>query len=169
MCKCSCPQSHHTFFAPSWVITLIKRLSWSFFLAYSMSEWLLGWDLIFMSYSPHVRLVVLIGSTGENKGLVANILLVLIPEGKIYLKVQKWMVRSSLISSQLSKSLPARSILGLRRIVKRSNPCELPTFIARDRLLHIWKTCLFNFWKKWCWVLREYLCKHLNRFSMNKF
>ena len=33
--------------------------------------------------SPHVRLVVLIGSTGENKGLVANILLVLIPKGKI--------------------------------------------------------------------------------------
>ena len=28
MCKCSCPQSHRTFFAPSWDITLIKRLSW---------------------------------------------------------------------------------------------------------------------------------------------
>ena len=27
-CMCSCPQSPHTFFAPSWVITLIKRLSW---------------------------------------------------------------------------------------------------------------------------------------------
>ena len=116
-----------------------------------------------MSYSnsPHVRLVVLIGSTGENKGLVANILLVLIPEGKIYLKVQRWTIRSLLLS-QLSKSLPARSILGLRRIIKRSNPCELPTFIAGDGLLHIWNTCLINFWKKGCRVLREYLCKHLN-------
>ena len=93
---------------------------------------------LYFHTSPHVGLVVLIGSTGENKGLVANILLVLIPEGKIYLKVQRWTIRSLLLS-QLSKSLPARSILGLRRIVKRSNPCELPTFIACDRLLHIWK------------------------------
>ena len=123
---------------------------------------------LYIHTSPHVRLVVLIGSTGENKGLVANILLVLIPEGKIYLKVQKWMVRSSLISSQLSKSLPARSILGLRRIVKRSNPCELPTFIACDRLLHIWKTCLFNFWKKVWRVLRECLRKHLNDMIFDK-
>ena len=44
---------------------------------------------LYFHTSPHVGLVVLIGSTGENKGLVANILLVLIPEGKIYLKVQR--------------------------------------------------------------------------------
>ena len=53
MCMCSCPQSHRTFFAPSWDITLIKRLSWQKknLWAYSMSEWLLGWDLTFISYS----------------------------------------------------------------------------------------------------------------------